>query len=147
MFNKMDDVPSIWCSMKMYKRKIKNDLFFYLEIRKRFVKACVYNVTLYGFESQTISETEKKRRETFEMYCYGIFLRIKWIDKVTNEEMLRRVQKGRNNMEGLSKKKNENDRTPIRTLCGFRPLNIRKSRSKELGGMLQTTPATVNLLH
>src|SRR4029077_489102 len=35
----------------------------------------------------------KKKVETFEMCCYGRMLKISWIDKVTNENVLKRVKK------------------------------------------------------
>ena len=46
---------------------------------------------MYGCESWTITEEIRKRIEAFEMWCYRRMLKIKWTDRVTNEEVLRRA--------------------------------------------------------
>ena len=37
----------------------------------------------------------KKKLEAFEMWCYRRMLKISWVDKVTNEEVLKRVEEER----------------------------------------------------
>ena len=46
---------------------------------------------MYGSESWTITIEIKKRIEAFEMWCYRRMLKISWTDKITNQEVLRRV--------------------------------------------------------
>jgi len=64
-----------------------------LEVRKRFLKINVWNIALYyGCEIWTISAIEKRKLEAFEMWCYSKMLRIKWIDRITNEEVINRIK-------------------------------------------------------
>ena len=43
---------------------------------------------MYGCETWTIGEAERKILEAFEMWCYRRMMNIKWMDKITNEEVL-----------------------------------------------------------
>lgn len=63
-----------------------------LEVRKSFLKIYVWSIALYGGETWTISATEKRKLEAFEMWCYRKMLRIKWIDRITNEAVLNRIK-------------------------------------------------------
>ena len=62
-----------------------------LSVRKSFLKVFVWSVALYGSETWTINSLDKKRIEAFEMWCYRRMLKIKWVDHVTNEEVLNRI--------------------------------------------------------
>ena len=50
----------------------------------------VWSIAMYGCETWTIGEPERKRLEAFEMWCYRRMRNIKWMDKITNEEVLQR---------------------------------------------------------
>jgi hypothetical protein len=63
-----------------------------LEVRKRFLKIYKWSIALYGCETWTISAIEKRKLEAFEMWCYRKMLRIKWIDRITNEAVLNRIK-------------------------------------------------------
>ena len=39
----------------------------------------------------TVGKPEQKRIEAFEMWCYRRMLKMRWTDKVRNEEVLRRI--------------------------------------------------------
>ncbi|KAI5738724.1 hypothetical protein M8J77_010460 [Diaphorina citri] len=73
-----------------------------LEVRKNLIKSFVWSVLLYGCETWTISESEKKHLEAFEMWCYRKTLKIVWSDRVTNEEVLERVKERRQVMNNIS---------------------------------------------
>ena len=45
---------------------------------------------MYGCETWTIGEEKRKRLEAFEMHCYRRMMKIKWMDRITNEEVLER---------------------------------------------------------
>ena len=62
-----------------------------INVRKSFLKVFVWSVALYGSETWTINSVDKKRIEAFEMWCYRRMLKIRWVDRVTNEEVLNRV--------------------------------------------------------
>jgi hypothetical protein len=52
-------------------------------------------VALYGCETWTIGSTDKKRLEALEMWCYRRILKIPWVDRVSNKEILKRAQEKR----------------------------------------------------
>ena len=62
-----------------------------LSTRKHLLRMFVWSVLLYGSESWTIGEVDRRKLEAFEMWCYRRMLKIRWVDKVTNEEVLRRT--------------------------------------------------------
>ena len=72
-----------------------------LETRKRALKTYVWSVLLYGCETWTISKTMTKRLEAAEMWMWRRMLRISWTDRVTNEEVLRRMGVGRGLMKHI----------------------------------------------
>ena len=45
-------------------------------------------MTLHECDAWTIGKAERRRLEAFEMWCYRKLLKISWVDKVTNEEVL-----------------------------------------------------------
>ena len=50
---------------------------------------------MYGCETWTLSKPAADRIEAFEMWCYRRLLRISWTKKVTNNEVLQRVDSQR----------------------------------------------------
>ena len=59
-----------------------------LEIKKKLLKTYLWSVALYGCEARTIGKGERRRLETFKVWCYRKLLKISWVDVVTNEEVL-----------------------------------------------------------
>ena len=51
----------------------------------------VFPTALYGCEAWTINNTDAKRITSFEMKCDRKILRISWMEKVTNKEVLSRL--------------------------------------------------------
>ena len=43
------------------------------------VKAMVFLIVMYGCESWTIKKAERRRIDAFELWCWGILLRVPWI--------------------------------------------------------------------
>ena len=46
---------------------------------------------MYGCESRTIGIKVKRKLDSFQIWCYRKMLKIKWSDKITNEEGLNRT--------------------------------------------------------
>ena len=67
-----------------------------LELRKRMVKATVWSVTLYGAETWAMTRKHRKMLEVFEMWIWRKMLKIRWIQKVTNQEALNLIHEERN---------------------------------------------------
>ena len=62
-----------------------------IKTKKKILQCYINSVFMYGCESWTITEEIRRRIEAFEMWCYRRMLKIKWTDRVTNEEVLRRA--------------------------------------------------------
>lgn len=56
---------------------------------------------MYGSECWTISSEMEKKLEAMKMWCYRRVLRLLWTKKVTNEEVLKRLRKGRRLMKKI----------------------------------------------
>ena len=63
------------------------------------------SIAMYGCETWTIGEPERKRLEAFEMWCYRRMRNIKWMDKITNEEVLGRIEERRTLWKSLKKRR------------------------------------------
>jgi len=59
-----------------------------LKIRKNILKTYVLSIALYGCKIWTISMEERKKLEAFEMWSYRRKLKISWMDRITNKEVL-----------------------------------------------------------
>ena len=57
----------------------------------RVLETVVFLTALYGCEAWTIKNTDAKRTTSFEMKCYRKILRISWMEKLTNKEVLSRL--------------------------------------------------------
>ena len=57
----------------------------------RFLETVVFPTALYGCEAWTINNTDAKRITSFEMKCYRKILRMSWMKKVTDKEVLSRL--------------------------------------------------------
>ena len=55
------------------------------------VKAVVFPVVLYGFESWTINKAEHRRMDAFEMWCWGRFLRVPWTARRSSHSILKEI--------------------------------------------------------
>ena len=58
------------------------------ELKKRIMKCLVWSVALYAAETWTLTQTDRRRLEAFEMWIWRRMENISWLDKVTNEEVL-----------------------------------------------------------
>jgi len=57
----------------------------------RVYQACVLSTLLYGSESWTTYASQEKRLNSFHLRCLRRLLQVKWQDKVTNTEVLKRA--------------------------------------------------------
>ena len=66
-----------------------------LKTRLRAIKCYIWPTLFYGAETWTITKSLLSRLDAFEMWVYRRELKISWTDKITNEEVLRRMGTGR----------------------------------------------------
>ena len=59
------------------------------------VKVLIWPVVLYGCETWTLLQDEINRLQALEMWIWRQLEKIKWDDKITNEEVLRRVDESK----------------------------------------------------
>ena len=76
-----------------------------LNLTKKLVKCYVWGMALYSAETWTLRATEQKRLESFEMWCWRRMEKIRWTDQVRNEVVLIRVNKQRNILHEIRKRK------------------------------------------
>jgi hypothetical protein len=62
---------------------------------------------LYRCETWTIAREEIRRIKTFEMWCYRRMKKIRWTDRITNEEVLERISKRKSMWKSIQKRRNE----------------------------------------
>ena len=66
-----------------------------LDFKKKIVKCTIWSVVLYGAETWTMTQTDKERLEAFEMWTWRRMLKVSWVDKVSNAEVLQSAESTR----------------------------------------------------
>ena len=56
------------------------------------VKAMVFPVVMYGYESWTIKKAERKRIDAFELWCWSTLLRVPWTARRSNQSILKEIK-------------------------------------------------------
>ena len=64
------------------------------------VKAMVFPVVLYGYESWTIKKAERQRTDASELWCWRRLLRVPWTAKESNQSILKKISP-EHSLEGL----------------------------------------------
>ena len=64
------------------------------------VKAMVFPVVMYGYESWTIKKAEHRRIDTFELWCWRRLLRDPWTARRSDQSILKEIGPERS-LEGL----------------------------------------------
>ena len=60
-----------------------------LPTKVRLVKAMVFPVVMYGWESWTVKKAEQRRIDVFELWCWRRFLRVPWTARRSNQSILK----------------------------------------------------------
>ena len=71
-----------------------------LPTKVRLVKAMVFPIFMYGYESWTIKKAEHRRIDAFELWCWRRFLRVPWPARRSNQSILKEISPGCS-LEGL----------------------------------------------
>ena len=58
------------------------------------VKAMVFPVVMYGYESWTVKKAEHQRIDAFELWCWRRLLRVPWITRKSNQSILKEISPG-----------------------------------------------------
>ena len=71
-----------------------------VQTKVRLVKAIVFPVVIYGYESWTIKKAERRRIDAFELWCWRRILRVPWTARRSNQSILKEISPGCS-LEGL----------------------------------------------
>ena len=55
------------------------------------VKAMVFPVVMYGYDSWTIKKAEHQKIDAFELQCWGRLLRVPWTARRSNQSILKEI--------------------------------------------------------
>ena len=90
--------PSICHEVRDLGRKVMTNLDSILKSRDialptkvHLVKAMVFPVVMYGYESRTIKKAEHRRIDAFELWCWRRLLRVPWTARRSNKSILREI--------------------------------------------------------
>ena len=62
-----------------------------LPAKVHLVKAMVFPVVMYGYESWTVKKAECQRIDAFELWCWRRLLSVPWTASRSNQSMLKEV--------------------------------------------------------
>ena len=68
--------------------------------RVSLVKAMIFPVVMYGYESWTVKKAEHQRIDAFELWCWRRLLRVPWTARRFNQFILKEISPGIS-LEGL----------------------------------------------
>ena len=71
-----------------------------LSTKVHLVKAMVFPVVMYGYESWTMKKAEHQRIDAFELWCWRRLLRVPWTARRSNQSILKEISPGYSS-EGL----------------------------------------------
>ena len=91
----------------LLERKVRTNLDSILKSRDitlptkvHLVKAMVFPVVMYAYESLTIKKAERRRIDAFELWCWRRLLRVPWTARRSNQSILMEISPGCS-LEGL----------------------------------------------
>ena len=71
-----------------------------LPTKVHLVKAMVFPMVMYGYESWTVMKPEHRKINAFELWCWRRLLRVPWTAKRSNPSILKEISPGCS-LEGL----------------------------------------------
>ena len=71
-----------------------------MSTKVHLVKAMVFPVVMYGYESWTVKKAECRRIDAFELWCWRRLLTVPWTARRSSQSMLKEISPGIS-LEGL----------------------------------------------
>ena len=65
-----------------------------LPTKVHLVKAMVFPVIMYGYQSWTVKKTERQRIDVFELWCWRRLLRVPWTERRSIQSTLKEINPG-----------------------------------------------------
>ena len=76
-----------------------------IPLKIRMTNCYVFSILMYGAEAWTLTKPLEKNIEAFEMWCMRRIARISWKEKVTNKEVLERLNTNRQLLQTVKQRK------------------------------------------
>ena len=65
-----------------------------LPTKVHLVKAMVFPVVMYGYESWTVKKAEHQRIDAFDLWCWRRLLKVPWTARRSNQSILKEINPG-----------------------------------------------------
>ena len=65
-----------------------------LPTKVRLVKAMVFPVVMYGYESWAVEKAKCQRIDAFELWCWRRLLRVPWTARRSNQSIVKEISPG-----------------------------------------------------
>ena len=78
----------------------------HIELKKTIVKSVSWSVVLYTSETWSMTQADRKRSEAMEMWIWRRMEKISWVDKISNDEVLQRVNETETMLDIVGKNAN-----------------------------------------
>ena len=65
-----------------------------LPTKVHLVKAMVFPVVMYGYESWTVKKAERRRIDAFKLWYWRRLLRVPWTARRSNQSILKEISPG-----------------------------------------------------
>ena len=62
-----------------------------LPTKVHLVKAVIFPVVMYGYESWTVKKAEGQRIDVYELWCWRRLLRVPWTARRSNQSILKEI--------------------------------------------------------
>jgi len=62
-----------------------------IELKKRIAESVLWSVVQYASKTWTMTQADRMRLEAMEMWIWRWLEKISWVNKISNEEVLQRV--------------------------------------------------------
>ena len=120
-----------------------------IQTRIRAMKTYVWSTLTYGSEAWTLNKNMKNKINAAEMWFYRRMLKIPWTARVTNEEVLRRVNQERSLLRTIRKRQIEFlghviRREKIEHLCLTGMIEGRRARGRQRKKFLDSILEDIN---
>jgi len=64
-------------------------------MRNKLIKSCISSVSLYRSETWPLGKNEERIINAFETWCWRRMFKLKWSDRIKNDEVFQRAKKER----------------------------------------------------
>jgi len=73
------------------------------EFKKRIINSVLWSVGMYASETRSVTQADRKRLEAMEMWIWRRIEKISWVDKISNEEVLQRINETKSKLDTARK--------------------------------------------